>query len=208
MLLSLLELAGNRVLESDPETQQKLQKLQGKTLALAIKNPPMTLLLTPTQVGIDLALAQENSSITPDVTLTTTVSALVKISRNGLEEAELAPGELDIAGDAIIGQRFANIIANLNIDWEELLAEQIGDSPARLASVGMNKASEKLQQTHSELKHLINDFLQDDLALTALPKEVQSFIDDVDILRGDTDRLMARITTIRQNYTDHTLNSK
>lgn len=37
MLLSLLELAGNRVLESDPETQQKLQKLQGKTLALAIK---------------------------------------------------------------------------------------------------------------------------------------------------------------------------
>ena len=137
MLLDLLELASNKTLEHDPQTLERLAKLQGKTMTLNIKTIGQSFSVTPQREGLEFSNTLPEKV---DVTLSVTLSAMIKISRDGLEDAELEQGELEIVGDPIIGQRFAQVIAKLDIDWHGLLAEHIGESPAKAVSFAAGQA--------------------------------------------------------------------
>ncbi|NNC99919.1 MAG: hypothetical protein HKN85_07040 [Gammaproteobacteria bacterium] len=201
MLIDLLELASNNALEYDRCSRDRLAKLQGKTITLEIK--PFSRLqqrnqrisVTPQPHGLEfsgLTLTQ------PDVTLTTTLGALIKIGRAGLDEAQLEPGELEISGDAIVGQRFARVLAELNVDWEGLLAEHIGEPPAVLISTGFEKAKALAEESKSALRQHLNTLLIDDLEIIARQTEVEPFLDEVDNLRADADRLQARVKRLQK----------
>lgn len=196
MLLDLLELASNKTLEHDPSTQARLVKLQGKTMTLHIKSLEQSLSITPYPEGLEFS---HDVPEQVDVTLSATLSALIKISRDGMEDAELEAGELEIQGDPIIGQRFAQIIADLNIDWESLLAEQIGEAPAKLISVSATQAREFAKESQSQIKSMLSRLLTDDLDLVAEKSDVEPFLDDVDELRADVDRLAVRIKRIQSH---------
>ena len=197
MLLDLLELASNKTLEHDPSTQARLVKLQGKTMTLHIKSLEQSLSITPYPEGLEFS---NDVPEQVDVTLSATLSALIKISRDGMENAELEAGELEIQGDPIIGQRFAQIIADLNIDWESLLAEQIGEAPAKLISVSATQAREFAKESQSQIKSMLSRLLTDDLDLVAEKSDVEHFLDDVDELRADVDRLAVRIKRIQSHW--------
>ena len=194
MLIELFELASNHALEHDPQTVLRLQKLQGKSMALHIKKIEQSITLTPCPEGLELS---RYISDDVDVTLTATVPAMLKISRDGMHDADLQPGELEISGDPIVGQRFAQIISELNIDWEGLLAEQIGDSPARVVTMAAEQTREFAEQSRARVHNRFIHFIKDELALTAEQQEVDDFLDNVDTLRADTERLAARIKRIQ-----------
>lgn len=196
MLFSLLETAGNRILSLDDDSKQKLEKLQGKIIALEIKTIKQSLYVIPTAEGIEFHNEVDNE---PDVTLKTTVSALIKISRDGMEDAELDTGELEIEGDAITGQRFAAMITELDIDWEELLAQQIGDIPARIIGQSAKSLSEWASDTRETIKLNTAEYLTEELRVAAPKHAVERFLQDVDTLRADVDRLNARIQRLKEN---------
>lgn len=198
MLIELFELASNNALEHDPETMQRLQKLQGKSMALHVKTIEQSITVSPSPEGVELSRTILDNV---DVTLTATPAAMLKISRDGIEDADLQPGELDISGDPIIGQRFAKIIAELNINWEALLAEQIGDSPARVVTLAANQMREFAEQSRSQVHNKLVHFIRDELAVSVEQQEVDDFLDDVDTLRADTERLSSRIKRIQKNQT-------
>lgn len=194
MLLDLLELASNKTLEHDPQTLARLVKLQGKTMTLHIKTVEQSLSITPHPQGLEFSNQVPDQV---DVTLSATLGALIKISRDGMEEAELETGELEIQGDPIIGQRFAQIIADLNIDWESLLSEQIGEAPAKLVTLSAQQARELAKESQSQFKRILTRLLTDELELVAEKADVETFLDAVDDLRADADRLMSRIQRLQ-----------
>lgn len=199
-LIDLLELASNNALEHDHRSRQRLTKLQGKTITLLIKprasdsNPVQQLTVSPQPHGLEFSAKPGTA---PDVTLKATLGALVKIGRDGLDEAQLEPGELEINGDPIVGQRFARVLAELNIDWAGLLAEHLGEPPALFISAGVTKAKELAQESKSFLKHRLNSLLVDDFQILADKSAVEPFLDEVDTLRADTERLQARIKRLQ-----------
>lgn len=194
MLLTLLELAINNALEYDSRARQDLAKLEGKILTLEIRPIPQKISLTPLPHGLEFSAESDNS----DVHLSATLGALVKIGREGLEDAELAPGELEIAGDPIVGQRFARIISQLDIDWESLMAQHLGQTPAVLISSGIGKAKEFAQGSKAVFSQQLSNLLFNELGVVAEKADVDPFLDDVDSLRADTDRLQARIQRIQR----------
>jgi len=194
MLFSLLELAGNKALEHDQASLVRLEKLQGKTMTLHIKNLDQSITVTPRAEGLELS---GDAPDTVDVTLSTTLAAMVKISRDGLENAELESGELEMSGDPIVGQRFAQVMADLNIDWEGMLAEQIGEAPARAASMVATQAKEFAQESRGKLHDFINNLVKDDFQIVADEADVTAFLDKVDNLRADVDRLSAKLEKLR-----------
>ena len=194
MLIELFELASNHALEHDPETVKRLQSLEGKSMALHVTMINQSITVSPYPEGIELSRIIADDV---DVTLTATPTAILKISRDGMEDADLQPGDLEISGDPIIGQRFAKIITELNINWETLLAEQIGDAPARTVSMIAEHASEFAKQSRDKIHDRFIHFIKDELAITAEEQEVNVFLDDVDTLRADTERLAARIKRIQ-----------
>lgn len=190
MLFSLLELASNKALEYDSASTARLAKLQGRTMTLHVKKLDQSITVTPTTEGLEF------SHQTPDevdVTLSTTLSAMIKISRDGLENAELESGELEMSGDPIVGQRFAQVMADLNIDWETMLAEKIGDAPASTITMVASQAKEFAQESRGKLHEFVGQLIRDDLQVVAGKANVDGFLDDVDDLRADVDRLAARL---------------
>jgi ubiquinone biosynthesis protein UbiJ len=195
MLIDLLELASNKTLDHDPQTQARLQKLQGKTMTLNITTIGQSLSVTPHLEGLEFS---QQPPERVDVTLSATLGAMIKISKkDGMENAELEPGELEIAGDPIVGQRFAQLISDLNVDWEGLLAERIGDSPAKAVTFAAQQAKLLASDAHIKLKGFVNTLIKDDLEIVAGKHGVDEFLDDVDTLRADTDRLHARLERLQ-----------
>jgi len=195
MLLDLLELASNKTLEYDTQTQYRLAKLQGKTMTLNIKTIGQSLSVTPYPEGLEFSqLEPENV----DVTLSVTLGAMIKISRDGLDNAELESGELEISGDPIVGQRFAQVIAELDIDWEGLLAERVGESPARAITFAAGQAKTLADESKIKFKEFVDTLIKDDMQLVADQQGVEEFLDGVDTIRADVDRLMARIAQIQR----------
>lgn len=194
MLLDLIEMASNKTLEHDPQTLERLKKLQGKTMTLNIKSIGQSLSISPRKEGLEFS---QNRSANVDVTLSATLGAMIKISRDGIENAELEPGELEIAGDPIVGQRFAQVIADLNIDWDALLVEHIGESPAKIVSYASQQAREFADDSKIKLKEFISTLIKEDMGVVADKHAVEEHLDDVDTLRADVDRLHARLQRIK-----------
>ena len=194
MLIELLELASNNALQHDQQSRERLLKLQGKTITLVVKPMGQRITVNPQPHGLEFSTQAAPDS---DVTLTASLRALVKIGRDGMDHAELEAGELEINGDPIVGQRFARVLAELDIDWEGLLAEHVGESPAVILSTGFGKARELAHESQLMFKQHINKVLKDDLQVMVDKSEVEPFLDKVDTLRADTDRLQVRIKRLQ-----------
>ena len=193
MLLSLIELASNQALEHDPESLAKVQSLSGKTIALRIKDANQTVSVHPQPHGIELSLGEITDA---SVTLAATPAAMLKVARHGMEQADLAPGELEINGDPIVAQKFASLISGLNIDWDALLAEHVGEVPASLIQKGVTIAQDAAAGGREIIKSKVNKTLVEDLELVANPEQVEHYLEDVDKLRASVDRLEARVNRL------------
>jgi ubiquinone biosynthesis protein UbiJ len=201
MIIDLLEMASNNALQYDEKALQALAKLQGKSIVLEVR--PLgdlgvqRIAIMPQPHGLEYSMSPIDN---PDVTLAATLGAMVKITRDGLDDAELEPGELEINGDPIVGQRFAKLLAELDVDWEGLLAEHLGDTPAVAISSGFEHVKAFASQSQSQIKHHLNKLLLEDLKLVASEATVNQFMDDVDTIRADTDRLQARIKRLQARF--------
>ncbi len=193
MLLPLLELACNQALEYDAESLQKVAALQGKTIALEIRGFNQVFYVHPQRDGIEVATSAATS---PSVTLAATPAALLKIARSGMDNADLEPGELEINGDPIVAQRFANIASGLDIDWEGLAAEHMGEVPAAIFQRGAVTAQTFVQEGRKVIKAQINTALTDEFEVVADAQEVDHFLEEVDDLRAAVDRLEARLNKV------------
>ena len=193
MLLDLIELASNKALEHDSKTRERLDRLQGKSMTLHIKTLEQSLTLCPQVEGLEFSRDTPEQA---DVILKATIGAMIKISRDGMDDADLNPGELEMIGDPIVGQRFAQLITNLDIDWESLFSEQIGSGPAKLVVTAAEQLRSFSKESQSYVKDMASHIMKDELGLVADRAEVDAFLDDIDTLRADAERLFAKLKTL------------
>ena len=197
MFFELLELAGNRALAFDNDTLMRLEKLHGRTLNLQITNLRQSVFISSRVEGLEFNQTQTEHV---DVTLKASLDALFKISRDGLEEAELEPGELEIIGDPLVGQRFAQVIAQLDIDWEAMLTEQIGSGPAKTIGLAITSAQNFARQGRHRMHEIVieslknNDDLKHDLLVDK--SDVADFLKNVDKLSNEVDKLEQRLSNL------------
>ncbi|NND81002.1 MAG: hypothetical protein HKN50_01105 [Gammaproteobacteria bacterium] len=194
MLLQLFELAANNALQYDPSTRVRLEKLRGKTMVLTVMPINQSISVSSFPEGLEFAAQIPDDS---DVHLTATLGALIKITRDGMDDADLQPGELEMSGDPIIGQRFAQAIAGLDVDWEGLLAEHMGEAPAYYLSRAAGTARDVALESRQRFKLYLNRLLTEDLQLLADKDDVDAFLDEVDRLRADADKLSLKLKQLQ-----------
>ncbi len=197
MLSALIETTSRKIFETDPDTLERLAKLDGKLIAIDIKKVNLTFCLAVESNGIAI-VPEPNEEGLVDVRLKAKPSTLLKIARDGMEDAELDKGELEIEGDAITGQRFASMLNALDIDWEELVSEKIGDVPARLLFQFFDNAKAWQQETKHTIQTNLSEYLTEEAEIASHADAVDHFINTVDILRNDTARLEARMQQLEK----------
>lgn len=191
--LAGLEQALNAALALDPKTLERLGRLQGRVIAIELQGTGIRLLLQPEKDGLRL-MGHYDSEV--DTTLRGAPFALLRMSTGRTGEG-MFKGGVEIDGDVELGQQVQRVFEKLEIDWEEhlsrltgdIIAHQLGNTVRGLLAWGERSAEHLGQDTA--------DYLQEETEILPLPWEVNEFIEQVDTLRSDVDRMEARVKRLQ-----------
>lgn len=189
-----LESALNHTLSLDPDTRQRLDALDGRTVQLHLRGPELALAVTVERgrltVGPPLAEASQlRVAATPG-------SLLAMALRRGGEG--MAPGKIEIAGDAELARRLEKLASTFAPDFEEAFARAFGDVLGVPLARAIRSGLQHARDTAAHLTEDGADWLRDESRLALAPGEVDDFLDGVDAVRERSERLEARLARLRQ----------
>ena len=191
LLTAGLEVTLNQYLRLDPETLPKLAALEGKVIAVELRGLNINLYLRPGTNGINIA---ENSAGEPDVLIRGTPLALSRLARG----SKTVGTEVDIEGDPQLGRAFQEVLASIDIDWEEHVSRLLGDGAAHQVGSLVRHSLAWGQRTLSTLLQDATEYLQEERRDLPPRGAMERFLDAVDALRNDTERLEARIRRLQR----------
>ena len=203
MLTSTLENVLNRGLPRSPRAQQLCAELAGRRVGIAITSVPSAYVLVES-TGASLKLSavaagtpDAPSNAPPDAIVTGGPLSLLALSGSA-PEAVLQRGDVRIDGDAELAQKFRELALLLRPDLEEELALVLGDVPAhqlgRFARAAFGWTRKAATTTVRNVAEYLGHERQD-----LVPRaEADQFLQGVDTLREDVDRLAARIDLLNR----------
>jgi ubiquinone biosynthesis accessory factor UbiJ len=199
MLTSTLENVLNRGLPRSPRAQQLCAELAGRRVGIAITAVPSAYVLVES-TGASLKLSAVPAGTThahPDAILTGGPLSLLALSGSA-PEAVLQRGDVRIEGDVDLAQKFRELALLLRPDLEEELALVLGDVPAhqlgRFARAAFGWTRKAATTTVRNVAEYLGHERQD-----LVPRaEAEQFLQGVDTLREDVDRLAARIDLLNR----------
>ena len=188
-----LEHLVNQAILLDPDTPARLAPMHGQVIEIALVGMGFSLFMIPEPSGIQLLSNFEGQA---DCTLRGTPFDLARMRDRRESADQLFSGSVKIEGDTQLAQRFGDFLSGLDIDWEEQLSRITGDviahevgNLARNISGWGKKQSQIIDQN-------LQEYLQEELLLLPGQLEIKPFLDGVDQLRDDTERLEARIARL------------
>ena len=198
-LTATLETAFNAWLALDAQThgnaRNRLQALQGKLICLHISNPDVQLYFLPTA---DQVRVTTRYAAAPDVTIHGSALGLMRLSAsNDAGKAMLEHG-IKIDGDMGLGNHFSQILREIDVDWEELLSRAVGDVVAHHLGQVVRNAQGWLGDSSHAMRLNTQEYLQEEARVVPADAEIRQYLDAVDTLRADTDRLEARLKRLEK----------
>ncbi len=193
-LTATLETAFNTWLQLDAKTHgtalAHMQALQGKLVCLHISNPDLRLYFLPTRDSVHVTT---DYAASPDVTIHGSALALMRLSRAEDTGKAMLENGIRLEGDMGLGNRFSQILREVDVDWEELLSHSVGDILAHQMGQVVRNAKGWLQDTAHAMRLNTQEYLQEESRVLPADAELRQYLDAVDTLRMDTDRLEARL---------------
>lgn len=185
----LLITALNHYLDLDPQLAHAIAQIDGRIIALRIKELDLLLQMEVNDERMQLPL----SGRVADVLLEVSVQALPDLFLRVDSSQLMQECTIKIEGDAHVASTFQHALRQIEIDWPGLIANHTGEAVAHRLGQGFDVLRSFLRRQHENIKLDMRDHMQDNLQIAANASEVQQFIQDVDQLRADVDRLEARI---------------
>lgn len=188
-----LETALHHALSLDPDTQARLAALEGRSVQLQLRGMDLALAITVEQQRLKVGPAPDTSDLRVAATPGSLLSMLFR--RHG---DALAPGKVEIAGDAELARRLEKLASGFAPDFEEAFARTFGDVLGVPLAKAVRNGLTHARETASHLSQDSAAWLRDEARLALAPGEVESFLDDVDALRERTERLDARLARLER----------
>jgi ubiquinone biosynthesis protein UbiJ len=183
-----LETALNHTLSLDPDTQQRLAALNGRSVQLHLRGPEIALAVTVEDARLKVGPPQDDSQLR---VAATPGSLLAMVFRRG--DDGIAPGKVEIAGDAELARRLEKLASKFAPDFEEAFARTFGDVMGVPLAKAVRKGLAHARETAMHLTEDSADWLREEARIALAPGEVESFLDGVDTLRERSDRLESRV---------------
>ena len=194
MITPFISELGSRLMSTDPTTLERLGELDGKVIALDFEGTDLCFYLFPSAGGIRI---REEWDGNVDVHMIGKPSELMKMGLAG--KTPVTPGKISmrIEGDLHVGQQFKKVLDDMQIDWEELLSQHIGDTAAYHTSRLVREVGSRLRDALKAAARDGSEYLRFETEILPVDWRVKEFLDDVDRLRQDVDRMEMRINRLR-----------
>ncbi|MEV8520799.1 SCP2 sterol-binding domain-containing protein [Dyella marensis] len=188
-----LETALNHVLSLDPDTVQRLSALDGRSVQLHLEGPALTLAITVHEGRLKVGPGREDSHLRVRATPGSLLAMALRRDDEGV-----APGKVDIAGDAELARRLEKLASKFAPDFEEAFTRTFGDVLGVPLAKAVREALAHARESGSHLAEDSADWLRDEVRVAAAPGEVEGFLDGVDALRERSERLASRLARLEQ----------
>lgn len=185
-----LEIVINRLIGLDPDASRRLAPLVGKVIGVEFRNLPLRWFLRVSDRALHFIDEPEHGV---DTRLRGTPLALVAMGLRRGGTRGLFSGDVEVEGDLEVGRAFKRFLDELDIDWEEQLATFVGDTLAHQMGNTLRNASSWGRNVVQTLSIDAAEYFQEESRDLPLPSDVREFLDQVDQVRIDVDRLAARI---------------
>ena len=195
----LLERLIDGALDLDPETRGALAGLSGKVVDVESSGAGAL------RVHIDdgrIRVGPRDDAGDADVTIRGAPLSLLRFAFAGDREARVLGEEVSLRGDIALATRLQQIAAQLDIDFEEAFARRLGDAPAHELVRAARGLGGWLSGAGTALLEDASEYLRHEAAITPRRAEVDRFVNDVDDLRDDAERLEARVARLERGRVD------
>ena len=192
-LTASIETALNHYLSLDSQALSRFSALEGKIIAIEITGLNYSLYLFP---SIDGFLVLSDLDGQADATISGSPLALAKLGLVNDPKDLLFSGEIQLTGDTQLANQFSRILAQLDIDWEELLAQNIGDIAAHKLGNMFRDVNQWVKRSTNSVSLDAGEYLQEESHLSPANAELRKFVQQVDELREGVDRLAAKINLL------------
>jgi ubiquinone biosynthesis protein UbiJ len=191
--------AVNHLLVREPWARAQLEPYVGKRAHL--RAPPFSVVVRIAPSGLlePVPPASPNLPDIDDVTITILPDALSAVFEGG---AAAAMKHVRIGGDAEFAATLGKLVEHLRWDPEEDLARFIGDAPAyRIAQTARGVAERARRATRGVFESLA-EYLLDESPQWVRHQAVESFGEEVGVLRDDVERLDKRIARLERRLSN------
>ena len=188
-----LETALNHTLSLDPDTQQRLAALNGRSVQLHLRGPELALAVSVDEARLKVGPPQDDSQLKVAATPGSLLAMLFRRDDDGI-----APGKVEIAGDAELARRLEKLASKFAPDFEEAFARSFGDVLGVPLAKAVRKGLAHARETASHLTEDSADWLRDEARVAMAPGEIEGFLDGVDDVRERSERLEARVQRLMQ----------
>jgi len=195
-LLASAEQGLNRVLRLDPTALPRLARLAGRIIEIDCSAPAMQLFVLVEEDGLRLA-----SSWAADAgcRLRAPASSLVRLLVSRQKTAVLHEPQVSIDGDSGVLMSLAEVLQDLELDWEYEASRWLGPVGAQLLGTGVRTPTRWLRESGDSLRQDLADYLTEESRALVGQQEAEARFSEIDDLKLALDRLEARIERLAHN---------
>ena len=191
LLLKPLEIALNHALRFDMESHEKLQRFASRSIRIDITNLNIAVIGRFTDDRILLETAEEHVA---DLMIKADSFALLKLVQ---QPDILFSNRIQIRGDVQFAKQLQDWQQHFDFDWEQQLARVTGDTLAYPLAQSLRRGFDWLNYNRSEFEQSLAEYLREESQYLPDKSQTQRFMQNVDLLRADTERLEARIKRLQ-----------
>lgn len=190
---SALEFALNRALALDAETQARLSTLDGRRIGVELRGTGLALAISVAGGKLVVGPHWEKSG---DLNLRAAPASLLAFALRRGDDDAVAPGKVEISGDADLARRVEQLLRGFRPEVEEAFARTFGDVLGVPLARALQRALERMRDSARAFAQDSAEFLREESRDLVAPGEMETFLDDVDALRERSDRLEARVKNL------------
>lgn len=190
-LLAAAEIGGNRLLGYDEVALRGCRDMQGHCIAVDITDLDIQLYCHPGDWGIRLSRHPPAQEV--DATISGRLMALLNLAAVDDKVSTSIQERVSFNGNVAVAQKMQKVLAGLDIDWEEALAEHSGDILAYQIHHRARNLGRWLRQSADSLLQTSSEYLREEARLCPTSVEFEIFQSQLSELRHDVERCEIRL---------------
>ena len=199
--LKALQTALNQALRLDENHPNTLNVMENKIIKMVVMPLHVSFFIRFNSNNVELLSEYEGYV---DTTIHSSPLGLIRLSLLPASKVRsLFNDQIQVSGDVELGQHVKKLFDDIHIDWEGHLAQFTGDVVAYQIGSFFRQGKAIQHNVSQSLHDNFSEYLQEEFRVIPGAEEIEDFLNVVDGLSLDVERLEARINQLLAGYETH-----